>query len=113
MVIDLVVQPFDERLNLLREAQDSLATHHLGIENGRDTLNRMVSDDVFADSAYRSAETEAKLKARGFRSRIHVRASRGHPLSKAEEDANRKRRAGFALVSSTCSALSRPRRVAA
>jgi len=49
------------------------------------------SDDVFADSAYRSAETEAKLKARGFRSRIHVRASRGHPLSKAEEDANRKK----------------------
>jgi len=49
------------------------------------------SDDVFADSAYRSAETEAKLKARGFRSRIHVRASRGHPLSQAEEDANRKK----------------------
>ena len=32
------------------------------------------STDVFADSAYRSAETEAKLKARGFHSRIHRRA---------------------------------------
>lgn len=49
------------------------------------------SQDVFADSAYRSAETEAKLKARGFKSRIHVRATRGHPLSKAKAEANRKK----------------------
>src|ERR1700704_313463 len=47
------------------------------------------STDVFADSAYRSAETEAKLKARGFRSRIHRRASRNHPLSNAQTRANR------------------------
>ena len=32
------------------------------------------STDVFADSAYRSAETEAKLKAAGFHSRIHRRS---------------------------------------
>jgi IS5 family transposase len=49
------------------------------------------SADVYADSAYRSAETEAKLKARGLRSRIHQRASRNHPLSKAQENANRKK----------------------
>jgi transposase, IS5 family len=49
------------------------------------------SQDVFADSAYRSAETEATLKARGFKSRIHVRAARSHPLSKTEEEANRKK----------------------
>jgi len=47
------------------------------------------SADVFADSAYRSAETEARLKARGFRSRIHVRATRNHPLSQRQEEANR------------------------
>ena len=47
------------------------------------------STNVFADSAYRSAETEAKLKARGFRSRIHRRASRNHPLSDAQTRANR------------------------
>src|ERR1700710_2492627 len=41
------------------------------------------STDVFADSAYRSAETEAKLKARGFRSRIYRRANRNRPLSAA------------------------------
>src|SRR6266404_4662124 len=49
------------------------------------------SADVYADSAYRSAETEAKLKVRGLRSRIHQRASRNHPLSKAQENANRKK----------------------
>ena len=49
------------------------------------------SADVYADSAYRSAETEAKLRVRGLRSRIHQRASRNHPLSKAQENANRKK----------------------
>src|SRR5271166_5849132 len=46
------------------------------------------SADVYADSAYRSAATEAKLKVRGLRSRIHQRASRNHPLSKAQENTN-------------------------
>jgi len=46
------------------------------------------SEEVYADSAYRSAETEAKLKARGFRSRIHRRGSRNQPLSQAQEAAN-------------------------
>ena len=49
------------------------------------------SADVYADSAYRSAETEAKLKVRGLRSQIHQRASRNHPLSKAQENTNRKK----------------------
>lgn len=47
------------------------------------------SSDVFADSAYRSAEAETKLKARGFRSRIHRRAHRNHSLSEAQIRANR------------------------
>jgi transposase, IS5 family len=47
------------------------------------------SQDVFGDSAYRSAAAEARLKARGFRSRIHVRAARGRPLSKVKAAANR------------------------
>ena len=46
---------------------------------------------MFGDSAYRSAEAEARLKARGFRSRIHVRATRDHPLSQAKAAANRKK----------------------
>src|SRR5476649_1588579 len=57
------------------------------------------SADVFADSAYLSAETEARLKALGFRSRIHVRATRNHPISQRQEEANR-RRARFEFASS-------------
>src|SRR5258707_1228381 len=37
------------------------------------------------------AKAEAKPKVRGFRRRIHQRASRNHPLSKAQENANRKK----------------------
>ena len=47
------------------------------------------SRDVFGDSAYRSTAAEARLTAQGFRSRIHLRATRGHPLSKARAAANR------------------------
>jgi transposase, IS5 family len=53
-------------------------------------LNRgNTSAEVFADSAYRSDEIEARLKAAGFKSRIHRRAWRNHPLSQAQERANR------------------------
>jgi IS5 family transposase len=44
--------------------------------------------DVWADSAYRSAEMEAKLKAQGYKSRIHRRGKRNRPLSEAEQVAN-------------------------
>lgn len=47
------------------------------------------SRDVFADSAYRSAETEAQFKRQGFNSRIHERAARGRPLSERQHNANR------------------------
>ena len=49
------------------------------------------SQDVYADSAYRSAGIAAKLKARGFRSRIHRRGSRNHPLSQSQQQANRRK----------------------
>jgi IS5 family transposase len=54
-----------------------------------DMLDRSnTSSDVWADSAYRSAEIEAKLKAEGYKSRIHRRAHRNHPLSERETAAN-------------------------
>lgn len=49
------------------------------------------SRDTFADSAYRSAETEAKLKLKGYRSRIHRRGARGRPLSECQQRANQKK----------------------
>jgi IS5 family transposase len=44
--------------------------------------------DVWADSAYRSAESEAKLEANGYKSRVHTRAARNRPLSQRAKAAN-------------------------
>ena len=41
-------------------------------------------NDVFADSAYRSAKMKSKLRASGYNSRIHRRGRRNHPLSLAQ-----------------------------
>ena len=38
------------------------------------------SKDAWADSAYRTKEREEELKARGYRSHIHHKGARGHPL---------------------------------
>ncbi len=46
---------------------------------------------VWADSAYRSAENEAKLAEKGLKSRIHRKARRGKPLSEREKRGNRTR----------------------
>lgn len=47
------------------------------------------SSDLYADSAYRSAETEIKLKASNINSRIHERGKRGQSLSKRQQKSNR------------------------
>jgi IS5 family transposase len=67
------------------------------------------SAEVFADSAYRSTKIEAQLRASGFKSRIHRRATRNHPLSDAQARANRNR-SKIAPASNMCSELRRPRR---
>jgi IS5 family transposase len=43
---------------------------------------------VWADSAYRSDQIEANLKAKGLQSRIHRRAARNHPVSERQKSAN-------------------------
>ena len=44
---------------------------------------------VCADPAYRSEEMEAKLRARGLKSRIHRKGKRGKPLSEQGKASNR------------------------
>lgn len=46
---------------------------------------------VWADSAYRSKETEARLAERGMTSHIHRRGNRGKPLTPRQEAANKTR----------------------
>ena len=47
--------------------------------------------DVWADSAYRSAEQEQSLKRHGFLSHAHERAYRGRPLTAARQRENRRK----------------------
>ena len=47
--------------------------------------------DIWADGAYRAREREEELKARGYRSHIHHKGTRGHPLSDAKQATNTRR----------------------
>ncbi len=49
------------------------------------------SDDIYADSAYRGEEQEARLKASGRKSRIHERAYRNKPLTQEQEASNKEK----------------------
>lgn len=44
--------------------------------------------EVYADSAYRSSETEKMLEDKGLKSRVHYRAHRNRPLSDAKDKTN-------------------------
>src|SRR4051794_36336168 len=79
----------DAKHKLIRRSEVTDAAVHASQALDALLTRGNTSADVFADSAYRSAEIEAKLKARGFNSRIHRRASRNHPLSAAQTRANR------------------------
>ena len=56
-----------------------------------DLLDADTSRACYADSAYRSEETESKLKKHGTTSQIHERGARGHPLDEAQKEANREK----------------------
>ena len=63
---------------------DSRAVDHL-------LMRGNTGSGVWADAAYRSEETEAKLRARGLRSHIHRKAKRGKPLTAQARGSNRTR----------------------
>jgi IS5 family transposase len=81
----------DARHKLIRRYGVSDASVHDSRKLDSLLTKANTSVEVYADSAYRSAATEVKLKAHGFKSRIHVRAGRHRPLSQAQEAANRKK----------------------
>ncbi len=79
----------DKVHKLIRDYQVTDAAVHDSRELETLLDDSNTSTEVFADSAYRSAEVEEKLAARGLRSRICVRGMRGRPLSAAAQAANR------------------------
>jgi IS5 family transposase len=81
----------DAKHKLIRQHAVTDASVHDSRKFDRLLNQANTSADVYADSAYRSAEAEANLRAGGLRSRIHERACRSHSLSKAQEKANRQK----------------------
>ena len=81
----------DRRHKLVRRYAVSTASVHDSqkLDDVLDPEN--TASGVWADSAYRSAETEAKLAARAMTSHIHRRGSRHKPLTPRQEAANKTR----------------------
>jgi len=49
------------------------------------------ADEVWADSADRSEDIEIRLNLEGYKSQIHEKGSRNHPLSEAQQAANQEK----------------------
>ena len=81
----------DRRHKLVRRYVVSTASVH-DSQKFDDVLDPdNTASSVWADSAYRSKETEAKLATRGMSSHIHRRGCRGKPLTPRQEAANKTR----------------------
>jgi len=81
----------DRRHKLVRRYQVTDAAVHDSqvVEDILDPNN--TASGVWADSAYRSAEIEAKLKEKGLKSRIHRKGQRNKPLTEREMQGNKTR----------------------
>ena len=81
----------DRRHKLVRRYQVTDAAVHDSqvVEDILDADN--TASDVWADSAYRSAEIEAKLGEKGLKSRIHRKGHRNKPLNEREKRGNETR----------------------
>jgi transposase, IS5 family len=81
----------DRRHKLMRRYAVTDAARHDSQELQALLDRSNTASDVWADSAYRSAQIEATLKASGLRSRIHRKAVRGRTLTKREKQTNKTR----------------------
>ena len=81
----------DRRHKLVRRYQvtDAAVYDSQVVEDILDADN--TASDVWADSAYRSAEIEAKLGEKGLKSRIHRKGHRNKPLNEREKRGNETR----------------------
>jgi len=81
----------DRQHKLIRRYAETDASVH-DSQKLDDVLDKAnTGNEVWADSAYRSVEIEARLAARGYKSRVHRRAARNRPLSEREQSANTRR----------------------
>ena len=78
----------DRKHKLIRRYAETDASVHDSQKLDEVLDKSNTGNEVWADSAYRSAKTEAGLKAKGYKSRIHRRAARNRPLSQRQQSAN-------------------------
>lgn len=78
----------DRRHKLVRRYSVTDAARHDSVELEAVLDPANTCSKVWADSAYRSAEIEANLAARGYKSCIHRRGARNHPLSARAQQGN-------------------------
>ena len=88
----------DRKHKIIRRYAETDATVHDSQKLDEVLDKSNTSNEVWADSAYRSVEIEARLKAKGYKSRIHRRGARNHPLSKRQQAANTTRSRARARV---------------
>lgn len=81
----------DKTHKLIRRYQVTDASVHDSnvFDDVLDAKNK--AKDIWADAAYRAKEREAELKESGYRSHIHYKGARNHPLSEAKQSANTRR----------------------
>ena len=81
----------DRRYKLVRAYAVTDAARHDSQELQAVLDPSNTASDIWADSAYRSAEIEAMLQEKGLRSHIHRKAVRGRALTKREKQGNKTR----------------------
>jgi IS5 family transposase len=78
----------DRKHKLIRRYAETDASVHDSQQLDQLLDRSNTGSEVWADSAYFSAETEAALKSKGYQSRIHRRGVRNRPLSQRQQAAN-------------------------
>ena len=80
----------DKQHKLIRQyTVTDAAVHDSQVLERSAACPRRLDGDVWADSAYRSEEIEAQLKARHLRSKIHRKGYRNKPLTAQQQAHNR------------------------
>jgi IS5 family transposase len=88
----------DRRHKLIRRYHVSDAALHDSQAVDHLLMRGNTGAGVWADPAYRSEEMEARLRARGLKSRIHRKGQRGKPLTEQGKASNRTKSAVRARV---------------
>ena len=95
----------DSRSKLIEEYTVTTVSVH----DSQELSNLVSAEDegksLYADSAYRSEETEINLQKMGIKSEIHERAYKNKPLSKSQKRSNRRKSKTRARIEHTFGAI--------